>query len=261
MNKSLEERMKDYEEIFRHSLPGRMPVILRLDGKNFSNYTKACQKPYDAKFSEVMAETASYLCQNIQGARLAYVGSDEISILLINYRDLNTDSWFGNNIQKMTSVAASMAGGFFSVNSWQIFMPENKHHKMDYLEPAVFDCRAFVLPKEEVCNYFINRQQSVSRNSLSMLAQSLYSHKEIYKKNSSELHELIYQKDRNWNDCPTTFKRGCCLVKENYFIEDTFVAENPLTERSRWVINHEIPIFTADRSLIENEVYLKEDSK
>lgn len=246
---NLGDRMKGYEDAYRHAFLERMPIIIRLDGNHFHSYTKECQRPFDAKLTETMNETALYLCKNVQNAVLAYTQSDEISLLLINYKELNSQSWFNNNIQKMVSVAASMAGAIFTFNSWRIWMggvmaPVG----LESIRPAMFDARAFVLPKEEVNNYFLWRQQDNTRNSVQMLARSLYSHKECEDKNNSALQEMCFQKGQNWNDLPTAQKRGRCIVKEKYMKDDV--------ERSRWIVDNEIPIFSANKDYINKEVFL-----
>ena len=110
---ALGDRMKNYENINRVYLTRRMPCILRLDGRAFHTYTKKFNKPFDYVFMEAMWDTAKQLRQNISGAKMAYVQSDEISILLTDYDTLETEPWFGKNLQKMCSVAASMASIFF----------------------------------------------------------------------------------------------------------------------------------------------------
>lgn len=249
---SLGDRMKNYEDAYRLRLPIRMPVILRIDGKAFHSYTRSCKKPVDENLVSCMDETAKYLCKNIQGTQLAYVQSDEISLLLVNYKNLDSSSWFENNLQKMVSVSASMAASKFTSISHTIF-GETKL--------ASFDCRAFVLPKEEVCNYFIWRQQDATRNSVQMLARSLYSHKQCDNKNNVELQEMCWQKGINWNDCPTTQKRGRCIVKKQIFKEVKWDGKGPVTaearfvERSEWQVDNEIPIFSVDRKYIDNYTY------
>jgi tRNA(His) guanylyltransferase len=244
----LGNRMKEYEGVFRNSIPNRLPIILRLDGKSFHSYTKGCRRPVDNNLVEVMDRTAKYLCENIQGAQIAYVQSDEISILINNYQSFNTQPWFDNNLQKMVSVSAGMASAFFSLQSHHIFRGNSKL--------AVFDSRAFVLPTMEVVNYFIWRQQDMTRNSVQMLARTLYSHKKLIGKNNSELQELCFKKGINWNDCPVPQKRGRCLVKDKVIKE----AINPLSgemitaERSKWVVDNNIPIFSQDREYIEQYV-------
>lgn len=115
-------------------------------------------------------------------------------------------------------------------------------------DKAMFDARAFTLPKEEVCNYFIWRQQDASRNSVQMVAQSLFSHKQLHGKNTGELQDMMFTEHGvNWNDYPTHQKRGACIVKEYY--------EKEGATRSRWVPDLEIPIFTQDRDYIDKCVF------
>jgi tRNA(His) 5'-end guanylyltransferase len=248
-NDSLGDRMKSYEDCYRLYLPIRSPIILRIDGKAFHSYTRGCQKPVDENLIGVMNDTAKYLCENIQGAQLGYVQSDEISLLLVNYKSLDSQSWFDNNLQKMVSVSAGMASGVFTGLSGRIWGGNSKI--------AVFNSRAFLVPKEDVVNYFQWRQQDATRNSVQMLARSLYSHRECENKNNSELQEMCFRKGVNWNDCPVPQKRGRGLVKVQY--QHTGV--NPKTgesipsERSEWRVDNNIPIFSENRNYVEKFVY------
>ena len=104
---SFGSRMKEYENVFRHHLPQRMPVIIRIDGTHFHTYTKGLQKPFDDELTIAFWETCKYLARNIMGCKLVYHQCDEISLLLTNYDKLTTQSWFENNLQKMVSVSAS----------------------------------------------------------------------------------------------------------------------------------------------------------
>ena len=254
---SLGDRMKTYEDAYRFNLPIRMPLVIRIDGKAFHSYTKGCKRPFDQKLVDCMDTTAQKLCKEVQGCQLAYVQSDEISLLVVNYEDLDSQSWFDNNLQKMVSICAGIASSTFTFNSWRIWMggvaaPVG----LESIKPAIFDARAFVLPKEEVCNYFLWRQQDATRNSVQMLARSLYSHKQCENKNNSDLQEMCFQKGQNWNDLPTSQKRGRCIVK----IKTIKPAYNPqsqttvMSERSEWAVDNEIPIFSQDRRYIEQFV-------
>lgn len=186
---SLGDRMKGYEEAVRTSLPRRLPIIIRVDGKAFHTYTRGCERPFDPKLQEVMNETAKALCKEIQGVQLAYIQSDEISLLLHNYKTFTTQPWFGNQIQKMVSVAAGTASAIFTSRSPTIFN-EIKH--------AVFDARVFIVPTEDVCNYFIWRQQDTIRNSVQMLARSVFSHKECDSMSIVQLKEMLQARGRDW---------------------------------------------------------------
>lgn len=268
-NDSLGDRMKSYEDSYRISLPIRMPVILRVDGKAFHTYTRQCQKPVDHGLVECMNDTAKALCETVQGTKLAYVQSDEISLLINNYETVDTQPWFENNLQKMVSISAATASVVFTDNSWKIwgtwhidgegkrhYIPSGDEDSGFITKPAFFDARAFILPKEDVVNYFLWRQQDATRNSIQMLARSMYSHKECDNKNTSELQELTFRKGVNWNDCSVSQKRGRCLVKTQY----EHVGTNPKTGkevssmRSTWTVDNNIPIFSQDRSYIEKYV-------
>jgi tRNA(His) 5'-end guanylyltransferase len=239
---SLGDRMKNYYEFpFKIKIPMRLPVILRLDGRAFHTLTIKLDRPFSEEFISLMQLTARHLCENIQGAVFGFVQSDEISILLHNFKRLNSHGWFGNNIQKMVSISASLASSFFSINSNKVFGDQKL---------AEFDSRVFVLPESEVCNYFIWRQQDWERNSIQMLAQSLYSHKELQKKNNNELQEMCFEKDVNWNDLPIHLKRGTGVRKIDAGLERFF---------DKWIIDEDIPIFTKDRNYIENLLTIDED--
>jgi tRNA(His) guanylyltransferase len=251
-------RIKEfYEYAYRTFLPRRMPVILRVDGKAFHSYTRGMNRPFDERLEEVMNLVAIKLCKEIQGAQIAYVQSDEISILIHGYKKLNSESWFGNNVQKMTSVSAGIASAWFTYHSSRLTtVSEDIGNTQQFIEsklkPAVFDSRVFVLPESEVCNYFIWRQQDATRNSISMLAQSLYSHKELNGVTCNQMQELCFQKGHNWNDLPIIRKRGRCIRK---FIRYTPVAGRPegnTVARSYWDVDYETPIFTENRNYIED---------
>lgn len=270
-NDSLGDRMKGYENISRIYLPRRLPVIIRVDGRAFHTLTRGLKKPFDAPLASAMRVAAFSLCKEISGAKLAYVQSDEISVLVTNNDRIETQPWFDNNLQKLVSLSASIASVSFTTaikqeakNAWVYATRDDECAYAQALENmafrAIFDARAFVLPSEEVCNYFIWRQQDATRNSIQMVAQSLYSHKELQNKNCDELQEMIFQKGINWNDYETRHKRGVCCIKEPTIIENTV---DPLSNsvepiiRKQWVVDVDIPVFTQDRDYIER--WLKHD--
>jgi tRNA(His) guanylyltransferase len=203
MKDDLGKRMKEqYEQRTRTYLPRRTYTIIRLDGKAFHTFTKGMDRPYDQKFMSSMDHTAMHLCTDIQGCKMAYVQSDEISLLLTDFSTITTDAWFDGQVQKVVSVAASMATGFF--NSYININLERFEHKR-----AFFDARVFTIPDPvEVENYFVWRQKDAVRNSLQMHAQSLYSPKELHGKNQADMHDMIHAKGENWNNLPDGFKRG-----------------------------------------------------
>ena len=264
---SLGDRMERYEGVSRTYLVRRMPVIIRIDGKAFHTFTKGFQKPFDMILMQSMWDTCKYLCAHIQGCKMAYTQSDEISLLLTDYETLTTDAWFENNIQKMVSVSASMAtlafNKAFSSNVWtyqgtgmaddcNTVIDENIEKQCSiYMKRmdigAMFDSRVFNAPKEEVCNCLIWRQQDASRNSVEMVGRANFSDKQLFRKNCDMIQDMLFkEKDINWNDLPTYQKRGACIVKETYTLDN---GTNAI--RTRWVVDKDIPIFSQNREYIE----------
>jgi tRNA(His) guanylyltransferase len=229
---ALGDRMKKYyENTTRFELPRRSYTIIRIDGKAFHTYTKGLQRPFDDALIEDMDATAAYLCKNIMGAKCAYVQSDEISVVLTDFETQATEAWFGNNVQKMVSISASMATMKF--NELRVARGITKL--------AMFDSRVFQIPQRiEVENYLIWRQQDATRNSIASVAQALYPHEQLKNVNSSQQQELIFQKGINWNDFSSRKKRGGLVLKQTYMKGET--------QRTRWE-TIETPIFTQEREV------------
>lgn len=220
----LDDRMKAYENCYRPFIMPRMPVIIRVDGKAFHTLTRGCDKPFDQRLMDAMDQTAGMLVSEIQNARLAYTQSDEISILLVDYNKFDSKQWFGGNLSKIVSLSAAIASVTFT---------------QAYGTNALFDSRVFVLPENEVANYFVWRQKDASRNSVSMAAQANFSHKSLHGVNTNQMQEKLFQeKAINWNDYPIRCKRGSCATKEG--------------------IDLDIPEFSKDRAYIEKHLEVEE---
>jgi len=249
----LGNRMKGYEYIPRNFLSKKIPVIIRVDGKAFHTFTKGMRKPFDELLISTMQDTAKYLCENIQGAKIAYTQSDEITLLLTDFESINTQGWFDYNVQKMASVSASMATLAFNKAFRANINMSKAYEYINKVDNALFDSRVFSIPKEEVCNCFIWRQQDATRNSIQMAGQANFSFKELKNKSCDMIQEILFtQKGINWNNYDTYLKRGSCIIKEKYF-----VGENMDVERSRWVVDKNIPLFTEEREYIEK--YLRQE--
>ena len=246
----LGNRMKDYyENRSKTYLTRRIPVLLRLDGCHFHTFTKGLKKPYDSLFIEVMQRTTKSLCESIQGCKFGYVESDEISLLLTDYDTLKTDAWFDYSVQKICSVAASMAAMFFNKHLKECASQEfdDKDYYITLLKKieigGYFDARAFNLPEHEVVNYFIWRQNDATRNSIQGLAQANFSQKQLQGLNNSQLQDKLHEeKGINWNDCKTVEKRGSAVIK----------IMDPITGRSKWTVDTEMPIISQNKDYIEN---------
>lgn len=237
----LGNRMKSsYEDRTRYKLPRRTYTIIRLDGQAFHTLTKDMPRPFYDPFMQLMDITAQYLCENIMGVRFSYVQSDEISLLLTDFEEESTEAWFDGNIQKICSISASMASSRFNNNSfiWDEVGNKNYGH---------FDSRVFTIPDPvEVENYFIWRQKDMERNSIQMVAQSLYNQKDLQNKKISDLHEMLHAKGHNWNDLEPYYKRGRCIIRKTYEKGDAI--------RNQWVIDRDIPIFTQERSYLRGMI-------
>lgn len=236
---TLGDRMKQIESTTNYYLVSKTPVMLRLDGKSFSSLTKK-MKPYNQDFAECMQATATYLCQNISGAKIAYTQSDEITLLILDWKEDNTQPWFGNRIQKIVSVSAALATAAFNKEYGKRFPDSN--------QTPVFDARVWNIPAEEVINAFIWRQNDATRNSLACLCQANFSAKQLMGKKAEEQHDLLHSIGINWNNCPVPQKRGVCIVKEKYLLKTEQAPEG--VERSRWVADLNIPIFSQEKDYI-----------
>jgi tRNA(His) guanylyltransferase len=243
---NLGDRMKRHEAASQLSLTPKIPLIVRVDGRAFHALTRYCKEPFDAQLIECIAQTAVVLCQKIDGAQLAYVQSDEISVLAVDYATLDSEPWFGGNVQKIVSVAASVATVAF--NRW---VQENGVHLPGW---AMFDARVFVLPRDEVVHYFIWRQQDWIRNSLNMLARSHFSQQEVHRLTRSQLHDKLFtEKGVNWAHLPTHLKNGTCVYKVPHVVKASTGGETDVI-RAAWTIDRETPVFTRDRAYIERHV-------
>lgn len=274
---ALGDRMKGfYEDRYRIYLTRRMPVIIRVDGNAFHTFTRGLDKPFDADFMKIMQQTCLSLCQNIQGCVGGYVQSDEISLLLVDYQTITSDAWFDYNLQKITSLAAARATMTFNNLVRQMVVDAEDDAKTfeeayeydsaneknalvykwyDKQGHAMFDARAFNVPKEEVCNYFIWRQKDATRNSIQAAGQAYFSHKELDRKSQSDIQEMLFQKGINWNDYTTPEKRGTFVRRSYEFIGRD---DGTFSERRPWYIDDDMPILTEDRNYIDSLVLIGE---
>ena len=248
---SLGSRMKDYEKVSKSYLPKRMPVIIRIDGKAFHTYTKGFDKPYDNNLVDLMGEVTSLLVSNIMGCKFGYTQSDEISLLLTNDTNLNTEAWFNNNVQKIASVASSMATAYFNM-----LLPKyiDKGLKAPVGTPALFDARVSVLPHKEVANYFIWRQEDATKNSIQMLAQSIYTQKELNGIKTKDLiNKMVAEYSINWLEIPKKLQRGIAVYR---YVEETLE-----TIKTTIVIDEDMPLVKEDRDFVEHLLNFNTDTQ
>ena len=270
-------RMKEfYEQVPKTRLVRRMPVAIRIDGKAFHTFTKGFRKPFDDILIKTMQETTKYLCENIQGCVFGFTQSDEITLILIDYQKLTSSAWFDYEVQKLCSISASMAtmafNKFFERNAENYIQNCATDYETDGLygkgtpeyqlceiyqkaaeKGAMFDARCFNIPKEEVTNLIYWRQLDATRNSIQMVGQANFSHKELQNKTCNMIQDMLHeQKGINWNDYPTVCKRGSACIYTKY-------ANMNSSYNSGWIIDKEMPILKGeDRAYVDDLVYIGE---
>ena len=237
MNKNLAERMKEYESVSNLSLIKKLPVIIRIDGKQFHTFTQGLAKPFDPAISQSMIDTTKYLCKNIQNIKLGYTQSDEITLVLTDWDRNTTESFLGYKIQKLVSILASMTTMYFN----KIFeYYQNLYHYSKIKEGnAMFDARAFNVPLHEVENVLIWRQQDAIRNYVSSYARHLFGHKNIIGKSVKQMIEMLNQLEYPWEKFPPMYKHGVCVKKIKLDDDNTM-----------WDSDLDTPVFLENRSYI-----------
>lgn len=205
--------MKEYEIYSNLKTPKGTNIIIRLDGRKFHTLSEKInlKKPYDYKFSQIMAEVCLSLFKEFS-PKFIYTFSDEISILL-------SEIPFSNRIEKINSVFASIASSSFTLNLNKIFNIQN--------QLISFDSRIIPLNNEDIVKYFKWRQDEAWRNCVNSYGiwalKQDYSKKEANEKfkglKSKDIHELLFQKNINLNNVETWQKRGIGLYKKNKKIE------------------------------------------
>lgn len=278
-----------YENIPKTRLMRRTPVAIRLDGKAFHTFTKGFQKPFDFVLMDAMQKTMKYLCENIQGCVFGYTQSDEITLILVDYQKFTSDAWFDYEVQKLTSVSASMAtmafNKYFSENVEDVIKYNSTHDSLverkeglldNYISAvekgACFDARCFNIPKEEVTNLIYWRQLDATRNSIQMVGQANFSHDELQNKTCDMIQDMLMTKyGINWNNFTIPCKRGTACIRvgakvtENIKREPQPFGEDKITttvieERPIWIIDRNMPILKGeDRKYVDDLIYIGEE--
>ena len=288
---NLGTRMKTfYEQVPKYKLYRRTPVAIRIDGRAFHTFTRGFQKPFDEVLGNAMVKTMEYLCKNIQGCVFAYQQSDEITLLLIDYQTLETDAWFDYEVQKICSVAASMATmAFNNFFAEEVRVFEKKHCNIEehlgyctskwddkanealyklywekYHKGAMFDARCFNIPKEEACNLVYWRQLDATRNSIQMVGQANFSHSELQGKSCNMIQDMLHEQcGINWNDYPTRWKRGvaCHRIPGEPIAKDIVVKGEVIgrsyKETWEWETDYDMPILKGeDRKYVDELIFV-----
>lgn len=216
MNDALGQRMKLYEAPYNFLLPRRTYTIVRVDGRAFHTYLKHAKKPFDGYVANAMEAAAAALCKEMAGAKFAYTQSDEISVLLTDFDKLQSQPWFNGEVQKITSIAASIVTGAF--NHLFTYPLTDDHVIADPARYATFDARVYTIPQQmEVANYFIWRQKDAMRNAVSMAAHAHFSHGDLLNKNTQDMKQMLLdQCGIHFENYPERFQVGSVVTRETY---------------------------------------------
>jgi len=243
----LKDRIDSYREASQYYLTPRLPIIISVNGRASSKLTSLLDKPYDAKFAECILSTAQQLCSEIEGAVLAYQHNDEIVVIARNDQSLNTLPWFDNKLQKICSIAASIATEHFGACCAAV--------ELNLCGASHFFSEVFVVPNEvEAINTIIYNQQKNLHTSIQFACY--YEFIKKHDKNAirdmlqglsiDEKIDLLRQDcGVNFNEYPAVFRRGAAIYKAPTFTEEGGI-------KNKWVINKELPIFSKDQVLLNN---------
>ncbi len=252
---SLGDRMKKYEDAYEQQMINRLPIVIRCDGKNFSNWTKkiGAVKPFDSQLSINMSEAMRKTAEKIEGCLFGFTQSDEITFVLRNDQSLESTPWFDNRIQKMCSIVSSILTANF-----------NKMYDVS-IPLAYFDTRVFAVPTiQEAINALVWRQNDAVKNSIS--CSCYYGSANIIGKktarkmmeglNQNQQQEMLFREAKiNWNDYPTKFKRGIGCYKQ----KQTFTKDGKEYIRTPWIIDEELPTFSKDHSFLLKILSVEKD--
>lgn len=223
------QRMRHYEELYRHVIPGKSYTVIRVDGRAFHTYTRGMIRPFAPFLMTAMDGAAEALAAEVQGCQLAFTQSDEISVLVTDFGSMQ-EPWFGGNVQKMVSVAASVATSAF--NGRIVGSPSN----------AQFDARVFTLPsRDEVVSYFMWRQADCYRNAVSMIAETRFSHRQLLGLNTQGRIDVLAEAGVDVAGFPQGCLLGRVTTRETFQEEVSYVDKRSgevMTVdaiRSRWV--------------------------
>lgn len=210
----LGDRIKYYENIYTRNLLPKIPIVVRVDGRAFHNWTKGCKFPFDHELIGTMYLAAEKVANN-SGAVAFYSQSDEVTFLYLDDANIQTQQWFGGRQNKIESISSSLMTAHFNT-IWMQHLKDCGKLSSNITEynPAVFDARAFQCPKEDVPNVFLWRAQDWNRNSLNMFCRKFFSDKQLKGKKAQDRHNMLHVIGQNWAYLPDVIKNGTFWHKE-----------------------------------------------
>ena len=272
---TIKDKAKSAQKNRDYNLDVDKYILVHVDGRSFSRMVKnKFKKPFDEDFIRMMNETAIFLCENVQGAKVAYVQSDEISLLL-KKDSPEGDIFFGGRLCKMQSIIASLATAKFnqlmtvySLKKTAEYYEDNLY-AMSFIDEEItemplyqFDCKVWdVDTANDALAWFLFRNIDCVKNSKQQAAQTWLSHKELLNKQTDEQIALlkdVYGVD--WYDFPQSQKYGRVIDKTTVEAK----REMPNGEiikynRSKWVANPGVDLTNAELrdEFINNHEYFK----
>lgn len=204
---TLGDYMKSFEKAEEKRAEKGKPLLARLDGKAFHTFTRGLKRPYDQRLSDLMVDTTRILVEET-GALLGYTQSDEISLCWYLPENSCSQYLFDGRYQKMISILSSIATGHFRDGLAKGLIEEKRGAK------PMFDCRLWQVPTiHDAFLVFQWRELDAIKNSISMAAQSHFSHKQLHKIGSEEKKRMLREIGRPWEDEPEFFRKGSYLKR------------------------------------------------
>ena len=212
-----------------------------MDGNNFHNWTKGLARPFDEKLVQLMADTTKFLVGETN-AVIGYTQSDEITLIL-HSSDRNVELYHEGKKQKILSKLTAKCVNYFNTRRAEL-LPD--HNKL-----AVFDARIYQVPSlHDACNQLLWRENDAIKNSVQMLAQSLFPHNALQGLNTDALQNKMFtEKSVNWNDLASNLKRGTYVRRRR--VSKPFTKKE-LAELPAQHNAHKDPKLVIDRVVIED---------
>lgn len=247
-NLKLKDRIASYQEASDYKLLPRLPLIITVNGRASAKGTSLLDKPYCSKFAECIFSTTMRLCSEVEGALFGYQHNDEIVIVARNDQSPETTPWFDNKIQKICSVASSIATLHFNNCATTI--------DLNLMGEPVFIANVFAVPTlAEAINTIIYKQQSNFHTSVQFACFYELLNKKYDKHTIKEMLaglsidekiDLLRQEcNIDFNQYPTSFRRGVACYKAPKLVDGELV-------KHKWTLNDDLPIFTKDQSFLSN---------
>lgn len=246
MADKLRTRIESYQEATDYKLLNKVPIIICINGKNFSKATQLLNKPYDPKFAETILSTTLKLCNDVEGALFAFQFNDEIVIISRNDQNSDTNPWYDNKLQKLCSVTSALATMHFNKYANSL--------NLDMIGDPIFTSQIFAVPTiAEAINTIIYKQQQNFH--ISVQSVCLYELIKKFDKNTiremltglsidEKINLLSQECNTDFNSYPEFFRRGTAAYKVPKIVDGI--------SKHKWYLDSELPIFTKDQAFLSN---------